>query len=77
MLKAVAAGRAEVTCSCMPDLFIDGLGCCDQYTAHQLADAGLLRPATEGRPGQRVPAALTIRGEAALAGVLQGSYGAA
>src|SRR3954471_1736717 len=45
MLRAVGAGRAELTCSCEPDLRVDGLPCCDQATAHDLARAGLIRPA--------------------------------
>lgn len=65
-LRAVQAGRAEMTCSCEPDLFVDGLGCCDQVTAHQLADADLIQPAIAGKPGQRVPARLTSMGSAAL-----------
>lgn len=66
MLRAVAAGRAEVSCSCEPDLYIDGLGCCDQYTAHQLARGGLIRPAATGPVGQRVRAELTPAGRAVL-----------
>lgn len=68
-LRAVQAGRAEMTCSCEPDLYVDGLGCCDQMTAHQLADAHLIQPARIGGTGQRVPAMLTSSGELALAGV--------
>lgn len=41
MLRAVGAGRAELTCSCEPDLRVDGLPCCDQATAHALARAEL------------------------------------
>ena len=66
MLRAVSAGRAELICGCEPDLVIDGLGCCDQYTAHRLARAGLIRPAVPGAIGQRVPAELTIAGHAVL-----------
>lgn len=66
MLRAVSDGRAELACSCEPDLFIDGLGCCDQYTAHHLARAGLIRPAIEGAVGQRVRAELTVEGRAVL-----------
>ncbi|MGH3931399.1 MAG: hypothetical protein ACRDTF_15680, partial [Pseudonocardiaceae bacterium] len=39
MLRAVSDGRGELVCSCEPDLLIDGLGCCDQFTAHRLARA--------------------------------------
>ncbi|UOX92955.1 hypothetical protein MUY14_20910 [Amycolatopsis sp. FBCC-B4732] len=66
MLRAVAAGRAEIACSCEPDLYIDGLVCCDQYTAHELAHRGLLAPARPGWVGQRVRARLTPAGAAAL-----------
>lgn len=66
MLRAVSDGRAELACSCEPDLFIDGLGCCDQYTAHCLARAGLIRPAVPGAIGQRVRAELTVAGRAIL-----------
>ncbi len=66
MLRAVSDGRAELACSCEPDLFIDGLGCCDQYTAHRLARAGLIRPVVPGAIGQRVRAELTAAGRAVL-----------
>ncbi|PXY26022.1 hypothetical protein DI005_28210 [Prauserella sp. PE36] len=65
-LQAVAQGGAEMTSSCEPDLFIDGLACCDQATAHNLARRGLVAPAIPGRPGQRVPAVLTEAGREAL-----------
>ncbi|MEV6640748.1 hypothetical protein [Amycolatopsis sp. NPDC051371] len=65
MLRAVAAGRAQMSCSCEPDLFIDGFACCDQMTAHALAHGGYLRPAVEAAAG-RVPAELTEAGRAAL-----------
>lgn len=67
MLRAVASGRAEVSCSCEPDLYVDGLGCCDQYTAHRLASGGLVRPTVAGTIGQRVRAELTPAGQAVLA----------
>ncbi|WP_051399671.1 hypothetical protein [Haloechinothrix halophila] len=58
-LRAVALGRAEITCSAEPDLFIDGLACCDQATAHRLAHLRLIVPLRAGRTGERVPALLT------------------
>jgi hypothetical protein len=67
MLRAVAAGRAETICSCEPDLFVDGLACCDQTAAHHLAHAGLVRASTLAELGQRVPAELTGPGRAVLA----------
>lgn len=66
MLRAVSDGRAELVCSCEPDLLIDGLGCCDQYTAHRLTGAGLIQPVVHGAIGQRVRAELTGAGRAVL-----------
>jgi hypothetical protein len=66
-LRAVATGRAEITCSSEPDLFFDGLACCDQSTAHRLANLGLIAPERTGYPGERVPAVLTETGRAAFA----------
>ncbi|MEU9686619.1 hypothetical protein [Amycolatopsis japonica] len=67
-LRAVAEGHAEISCSCEPDLFVDGLACCDQHTAHRLAHLGLVMPARSGRWGERVPALLTEAGAVALEG---------
>jgi hypothetical protein len=66
MLRAVAAGRAEISLSRAPDLFVDGMPCCDQITARQLAGVGLVGPARPGLVGPRVRAALTAAGNAAL-----------
>nr|WP_255431429.1 hypothetical protein [Amycolatopsis sp. WAC 01416] len=41
----MAQGRAEITVSLEPDLYVDGLPCSDQNTAHRLANAGLIRTA--------------------------------
>lgn len=65
-LRAVAGGHAEISCSCEPDLFIDGLSCCDQSTVHRLARLGLIAPARPGKCGTRVPAVLTEAGSLAL-----------
>ncbi len=65
-LRAIARGSAEITCSCEPDLFIDGLACCDQSTARRLAHLDFIAPARPGVPGQRVRAILTESGRAAL-----------
>ncbi|MPY99482.1 MAG: hypothetical protein GEU97_16060 [Actinophytocola sp.] len=65
-LRAVARGNAEITCSSEPDLFIDGLACCDQSTVHRLARRGWIEPTAAGRPGQRVLAQITALGRAAL-----------
>ncbi|HEY3712575.1 MAG TPA: hypothetical protein VGL64_24575 [Amycolatopsis sp.] len=65
-LAAVAAGRAQISCSCEPDLFVDGLSCCDQGTVRRLARLGLLEPGSAGVHGERVLAVLTAAGMAAL-----------
>lgn len=66
MLRAIAAGRAEVTRSSEPDLRVDGLLCCDQVAARELAHAGLLRPARRDSAERWVPAELTPAGHAVL-----------
>ncbi|WP_329048038.1 hypothetical protein OG738_37250 [Amycolatopsis sp. NBC_01488] len=68
MLKAIGDGRAELRCSCEPDLRVDGLSCCDQNTAHDLARAGLIRAVGTPAPGQWAPAELTAAGHQALGG---------
>lgn len=68
MLRAVADGRAELVCGCEPDLLVDGLCCCDQFTAHLLARDGLIRPVVPGAVGERVRAEITAAGHAALTG---------
>ncbi|MPY77987.1 MAG: hypothetical protein GEV04_05710 [Actinophytocola sp.] len=67
MLAAVADGRAEVSDSCEPDMFIDGLVCCDQMLAHTLTHAGLVRPVGPATPSGRHAVTLTAAGVAALA----------
>lgn len=67
MLRAVAQGRAEITSSCEPDLFVDGIACCDQAAAHHLAHGGYLRPAQDCPIGRRCPAVLSDLGHHALA----------
>ncbi|MFF0145401.1 MULTISPECIES: hypothetical protein [Amycolatopsis] len=66
MLRAVAAGRAELTCSCEPDLRVDGLPCCDQPAAHALARDGLIRAHDAVGAGQWTRAELTDDGLLAL-----------
>ncbi|MGD9525898.1 hypothetical protein [Pseudonocardia sp.] len=65
ILRAVAAGGAELLCGSGPDLLIDGRCCCDQLAARRLARAGLI--AAAGPAGERVPARLTPAGMAQLA----------
>ncbi|SMD26475.1 hypothetical protein [Kibdelosporangium aridum] len=67
MLHAIAAGRGEITGSCEPDLFIDGLACCDQSAAHHLAHTGLVHATRPARVEQRVPVELATPGHAVLA----------
>ncbi|GAB3362944.1 hypothetical protein [Amycolatopsis echigonensis] len=67
-LRAVAEGHAEISCSCEPDLFVDGLSCCDQGTVRDLVRKGLIEPAEDGACGERVPAVLTEAGARALGG---------
>jgi hypothetical protein len=65
-LAAVAAGRAQISCSCEPDLFVDGLSCCDQGAVRRLVRLGLLEPVSAGAHGERVLAVLTAAGMVAL-----------
>lgn len=67
MLRAVQAGRAELTTSREPDFRVDGLACCDQAMARDLVHAGLVTTAGAGARGAWLPAILTPSGEKALA----------
>lgn len=67
ILRVVARGGAELIAGVEPDLFLDGMYCCDQSAAHFLARAGLIGPAGLATIGQRVPAQLTESGLDALA----------
>lgn len=67
MLKAVRDGRAQLAPSCEPDLYVDGIPCCDQATARLLCRLGLISPVRPGRPGELVPAAVTEAGHRVLA----------
>jgi hypothetical protein len=66
ILRAVAAGHAELLFGAEPDLIIDGRCCCDQAAAHRLAHAGLIAPLSPAIVGERVPAGLTPAGTARL-----------
>jgi hypothetical protein len=66
ILRAVAAGGAELALGTEPDLFFDGRCCCDQSAAHYLVRAGLIAAASLGLVGQRVTATLTTAGRQAL-----------
>lgn len=58
ILRAVAAGRAELLIGCVPDIAIDG-GWCDHAAVAKLAAEGWVRPARPGVVGERVPARIT------------------
>jgi hypothetical protein len=66
ILRAVAAGGAELQLGVEPDLFLDGRCCADQSAAHHLVRGGYIAAATLGLVGQRVTAALTRAGHDAL-----------
>ena len=67
ILRAVAAGRAELRTGSEPDLLLDGRFCCDQSAAHHLVQAGLIAATTTLKlVSQRVAAALTPAGREAL-----------
>jgi hypothetical protein len=62
VLRAVAAGRCQVSADVGVQLVIDGVCCCDQLIGARLSEAGLI--AIEGaRPA---PARLTPTGRALL-----------
>ncbi|PSL54841.1 hypothetical protein B0I31_106360 [Saccharothrix carnea] len=67
MLRAVAAGRAQLTGGREPDLYVDGLPCCDQMVTHDLVHAGLLRARRAVGLEERSDAELTEAGRAAIA----------
>ena len=66
VLRAARTDRVHVSLSCEPDVFVDGLACCDQPGARALVHAGLLRAGRPGRIGELVPAQLTDAGEEIL-----------
>jgi hypothetical protein len=62
VLRAVVAGRCEMSEACGGALTIDGLGFCDQFTGPRLASAGLIA-APGPQPG---PARLTASDRALI-----------
>ncbi|MEC3975530.1 hypothetical protein [Amycolatopsis sp. H20-H5] len=76
MLRAVRDGRAQITLSCEPDFYVDGMPCCHQDAAHSLARQGLIAPARLGVLGERVTATLTEFGLLALTTVSGSGSGA-
>ena len=67
MLRAVHDGRAQLSFSCEPDLYVDGIPCCDQVTARVLGRLGLIAPALPAAVGELVPAVVTEAGLRVLA----------
>jgi len=67
ILRAVADGRAEVSCSCEPDLRVDGLMCCDQASVRALVHRGYIRLSVARTLGLWERAELTPAGLALLA----------
>jgi len=62
VLRAVHAGRCQVSGHVAVLLVIDGVGCCDQFLGRRLVHAGLITP-----PGPApAPAQLTVTGHHAL-----------
>jgi hypothetical protein len=66
ILRAVAAGSAELTGGSEPDLLLDGRYCCDQGAVHRLVRAGLIAPARMCAVGDRAPAQVTTAGRLEL-----------
>jgi hypothetical protein len=66
ILRATWHGRVQVSLSCEPDIFVDGLVFSDQPAARALVHAGLLRATRQGQIGDRVPAKLTSEGYTVL-----------
>ena len=67
ILRAVAAGSAELVAGAEPDMYLDGLACSDQFAAHRLVHAGLIAALGPARTGQRSAARLTAHGAELLA----------
>jgi hypothetical protein len=62
VLRAVAAGRCQMSGARGGSLTVDGLRCCDQFVGPRLTSAGLIAAACP-QPG---PARLTASGRALL-----------
>lgn len=64
ILRAVHAGRVEISCSREPDMFVDGINCCHQATARRMFHEGWVQRAHSGLATERVRAGLTAAGRA-------------
>jgi len=61
VLRAVAAGRCQVSGGCGTTLVIDGLCCADQFAGARLTGAGLIAvPGSAGGPARLTPAAVAL-----------------
>jgi hypothetical protein len=67
ILRAVAAGGAELTVSCAPAMAVGGRWVCDQAATAELVRHGLVEAAAPGAVGERVPVGLSRVGAAVLA----------
>jgi hypothetical protein len=66
VLRAVAAGRCEISGGVGAWLAVDGLGCCDQLIGASLIRAGLIEAVPAGT--QAAPARITASGLALIRG---------
>ena len=57
ILRAVAAGTAELSGGMHPDLFLEGRCCCDQLAAHRLVESGLIASSISAGPCSGCPPA--------------------
>ncbi|MBB3038394.1 hypothetical protein [Hoyosella altamirensis] len=73
LLRLVAAGRATMSYSCEPALYIDGRCFCDQFAVHRLTAAALIQAARVAERHEIVPAQLTPNGWAYLHNDIQTS----
>ena len=61
VLRAIAAGRCQVSGGCGTTLLIDGLCCADQFAGARLTGAGLIAaPGSAGGPARLTPTAVAL-----------------
>ena len=61
VLRAVAAGRCQVSGGCGTTLVIDGLCCADQFAGARLTGAGLIAASgSTGGPARLTPIAVAL-----------------
>lgn len=66
MLRAVHDGRGELSGGSEPDLYVDGLPCCDFMSVHALVHGGYVAPSSVTALCERRTAVLTELGRASL-----------